>query len=321
MLAGAFAAACLVVSMLAMGAEAPAVITLVEGPAALLRTTGRFALAEGVRVHAGDIIEVPEKALVQIAIGEGARLSLGPRSRFHVAALAGGAGRGGKEAGVSDFYLIQGWSKLALAPKAAPLRITTPLFGFGSADAVVVVHVENAEASLFVERGALRLAEGFVKAAPSSPVAVGAGQFYMRRTDQKGVVQPRPAPAFVAGMPVAYRDNLPERLAGLKDREVSPRRLGDLAYEDVEPWLKGPPELRRPLIQRMRARAQDPEFRKAVIANMRFHPEWDPILFPEKYLPKPPPSVEAAKAPPTAVDAAKAPPTAADTAKAPAPSR
>ena len=307
MLAGAFAAACLVVPMLAMGAEAPAVVTLVEGPAVLLRTTGRFALAEGVRVHAGDIVEVPEKALVQIAIGEGARVSLGPRSRFHVAALAGAAGRGGKEATVSDFYLLQGWSKLALASKAAPLRMTTPLFGFGSADAVVVVHVENPEASLFVERGVLRLAEGFVKATPSSPVAVAAGQFYVRRADQRGVVQPRPSPAFVTGMPVAYRDNLPERLAGTKDREVSPRRLGDLVYEDVEPWLKGPPELRRPLMQRMRARAHDPEFRKALIANLRFHPEWDPILFPEKYLPKPTPA-DAAKAPPSAAEATPARP-------------
>jgi hypothetical protein len=320
MLAGAFAAACLVAAA-AAGAEAPAVVTLVEGQAALLRSTGRFALAEGVQVHVGDIIEVPEKGTVQIGFAGGTRVSLGPLSRFHVAALAGAAGRGGKEAAVSDFYLLQGWSKLALAPKSAPLRVTTPLFGFGSADADLVVHVQGGEASLFVERGALRLAEGFVRATPSSPVAVGAGQFYVRRADQRGTIQPRPAPAFVAGMPVYYRDNLPERLTALKDREVSPRRLGDLAYEDVEAWLKGPPELRRPLIQRMRPRAQDPEFRKAVIANMRFHPEWDPILFPEKYLPKPPPFVDAAKAPPTAADAAKAPPTAADAAKAPAPSQ
>ena len=74
-------------------------------------------------------------------------------------------------------------------------------------------------------------------------------------------------------------------------------------------------------MQRLRARAQDPEFRKALIANMRFHPEWDRILFPEKYLPKPVPSVDAAKAPPTTVDAAKAPPTAADPAPAPAQSK
>ncbi|HEY1287972.1 MAG TPA: hypothetical protein VGF58_06560 [Burkholderiales bacterium] len=299
------------VPMLAMGADAPAVVTLVEGPAALLRTTGRFALAEGVRVHVGDIVDVPDKGLVQIAFADGARVSLGPRSRFHVAALAGAAGRGGHAAAVSDFYLLQGWSKLALPPKAAPLRVTTPLFGLGSADAVVVLHVESAEASLFVESGGLRLAEGFVRATPASAVAVAAGQFYVRRADQKGVLQPRPAPSFVAAMPASYRDNLPQRLAAFKDREVSPRRLGDLTYEEVEPWLKGPPELRRPLMQRMRARAQDPEFRKALIANMRFHPEWDRILFPEKYLPKPTPSVDPAKAPPTTVDSAKAPPTAA----------
>ena len=316
MLAGAFAAACLLVPALAAGAEAPGVVTLMEGPAALLRTAGRFALAEGVRLQAGDIVEVPDKGLVQIELASGTRVSLGPQSRFHVAALAGAGGRGGKEAAVSDFYLLQGWSKFALAPKAAPLRVTTPLFGFGSAEAVLVLQVESAEASLFVERGAVRLAEGFVKATPASPVAVGAGQFYVRRADQRGVLQSRPAPAFVAGMPGYYRDNLPERLAGFKDRDVSPRRLGDLTYQDVEPWLKGPPELRRPLTQRLRARAQDPEFRKAVIANMRFHPEWDRILFPEKYLPKPPPSADAAKAPPTAADAAKAPPTAADPAKA-----
>lgn len=306
MLAGAFGAACLMVAALAAGAEATAVVTLVEGPVALLRTTGRFALAEGVRVHGGDIVAVPDKGLVQVELADGTRLSLGPQSRFHIAALAP-AGSGAKGAAVSDFYLLQGWSKLALAPKAAPLRVTTPLFGFGSADAVIVLHAETAEASLFVERGALRLAEGFVRATPASPVAVGVNQFYVRRADQRGILQPRPAAAFVSGMPANYRDNLPERLAAFKDRDVAPRRLADLTYEDVEPWLKGPPELRRPLMQRMRARAHDPEFRKALIANMRFHPEWDRILFPEKYLPKPTPSVDAAKAPPTAADAAPAP--------------
>jgi hypothetical protein len=34
-----------------------------------------------------------------------------------------------------------------------------------------------------------------------------------------------------------------------------------------------------------------------VIANMRFHPEWDRILFPEKYEPKPPPGPGPAPAP------------------------
>jgi hypothetical protein len=271
---------------------------MMEGPAALLRTAGRFELAEGVRLQTGDIVEVPDKGVVQIELAGGARVSLGPQSRFHVAALAGTVARGAKGPVVSDFYLMHGWTKFALPPRTAPLRVTTPLFGFGSTDAVLVLHVESAEASLFVERGALRLAEGFVKATPSSPVAVGAGQFYVRRADQRGVLQQRPAPGFAANMPAYYRDNLPERVAKFKDRDVSPRRLGELTYEDVEPWLKGPPELRRPLMQRLRGRLQDPEFRRAVITNMRFHPEWDRIVFPEKYLPKPKPVPDPAAAPP-----------------------
>jgi len=300
MLAGALAAAaCLAVPAFAAGAEAPAVVTLVEGPAVLLRTAGRFALAEGVRMQVGDIVEVPDKGLVQIELAEGTRLSLGPQSRFHVAALAGAGptGRGAKGAAISDLYLLQGWSKFALAPSAAPLRLTTPLFGLGTAEAVAVVQVQRAEASIFVEKGGLRLSEGFVRATPTSAVSLSAGNFYVRKADQKGVLQARPEPAFVTGMPRQYRDNLPQRLAKFKEREVSPRRLGELAYEDVEPWLKGPPELRRPITQRLRARANDPEFRKAVIANMRFHPEWDRILFPEKYEPKPPPGPGPAPAP------------------------
>jgi hypothetical protein len=90
-------------------------------------------------------------------------------------------------------------------------------------------------------------------------------------------------------MPKPYVDNLPPRLAKYKDREVAPRAIGDLAYADVELWLKAPPEIRRPVMQRFIPKAHDLAFRQALIANLRSHPEWDPILFPEKYKPKPPP--------------------------------
>ena len=42
-------------------------------------------------------------------------------------------------------------------------------------------------------------------------------------------------------------------------------------------------------MQRFIPKAHDPAFRQALVANLRSHPEWDPILFPEKYKPKPPP--------------------------------
>lgn len=143
---------------------------------------------------------------------------------------------------------------------------------------------------MFVETGEARIAEGFVKAVPSSPIRLRSGEFYTRRAEQRGSIQPRPSSAFVGAMPRPYMDNLPARAARWKDREIQPRPLGELAYGDVEMWLKAPPEIRKVLMRPFIPRAnQDVAFRSALIANLKFHPEWDPILFPEKYKPKPPP--------------------------------
>jgi hypothetical protein len=270
----------------ARGAEPPAIVTLMEGPAALLRGTTRHALAEGVRLQSGDIVEVTEKGLAQVEFADGMALSLGPGGRLYAAALAP---RGAKGGAISELYLVRGWVKFTTGKSAAPFRITTPVFGLGAGDATVVVHVGDAEGELFVETGELRLAEGFVKALPTSPVRVRGGEFYLRRAEQRGAIQPRPSKAFVGSMPRSFMDNLPSRVAKWKDREVQPRELGELAYGDVEMWLKAPPEIRRAVMRPFVPKANDRAFRSALVVNLRSHPEWDPILFPEKYKPKPPP--------------------------------
>jgi hypothetical protein len=280
------AAALAAVPLAALAAEPPAIVTLLEGGGgALFRGTARYALAEGVRLQTGDIIEIGDKGFVQIEFADGARLSLGPRTRFYAGALVV---RGPKGA-LSDFYLMQGWSKLANGKAAVPARYTTPLFGVGTSDATAVMQVGDGEGAIFVESGEVRIAEGFVKATPTSPIRLKGGEFYGRKADQKGSTQPRAAPSFVTAMPKPYMDNLPVRAAKYKDREASPKAAGDLAYADVELWLKAPPEIRRPIMQRFVPKAHDPAFRQALVANLRFHPEWDPILFPEKYKPKEPP--------------------------------
>lgn len=278
--------ACLVAPPGASAAEPPAAVTLLEGQAALLRGTARYALVEGVRLQSGDIVELGDKGAAQIEFADGLILSLGPGCRFYAAALGSRAAKGG---GISDFYLMRGWAKFVNGKAAAPFRLSTPVFGLAPAEAVAVVHVGDAEGEVFVESGEARLAEGFVKAAPTSPVRLRGGEFFARKSEQRGSVQPRPAPAFVAAMPKSYMDNLPRRAAKWKDREVQPRQVGDLAYGDVEMWLKAPPEIRRALMRPFIPKAQDAAFRSALVANLRFHPEWDPILFPEKYKPKPPP--------------------------------
>lgn len=274
----------------ALAAEPPAVVTLLEGQAALLRGTVRYALAEGVRLQAGDIVELGDKGTALIEFADGCAVSLGPRARFYVGALVP---RGAKAGGVSDLYLLQGWGKLASGKSAAPVRITTPVFGLGAADATAVIQLADGEGAMFVEAGEARVAEGFVKASPTSPVRLRGGEFFSRKVDQRGTIAARPAQSFIAAMPKAYLDNLPSRLGKYKDREVNPRATGELAYADVEMWLKAPVEIRRAVMQRFVPKANDPSFRQALVANLRSHPEWDPILFPEKYKPKPPPDAPA----------------------------
>ncbi|HSD41460.1 MAG TPA: hypothetical protein VLD36_06300 [Burkholderiales bacterium] len=288
------AVAGLAASIGASAAEPPAPVTLLEGQTALLRGTTRYALAEGVRLQGGDIVEVGDRGLAQIEFADGLVLSLGPGARFYAATLVS---RAAKSGGFSEFYLMRGWTKFANGKSAAPFRLSTPVFGLGTGDAIGVAQVGDAEGALFVESGEVRVAEGFVKATPASPIRLRGGEFFVRKSEQKGSIQSRPATAFVSAMPRGYMDNLPRRGAKWKDREVQPRPLGELAYGDVEMWLKAPPEIRRVIMRTFVPKARDAAFRSALVANLRSHPEWDPILFPEKYKPKPPPEPAAEKAP------------------------
>jgi hypothetical protein len=298
------------VCLTAAAAEPPATLTLVEGEAALLRGTSRHAAAEGVRLQTGDIIEIGAKGGAQIEFADGFILSLGPEARFYAGLLAA---RGAKGDGVSDLYLLRGWSKFASRKGAAPFRYTTPGFGLWTGDATAVVRIAERDADLFVETGEVRIAEGFVRAGPGSALRARGGEHVMRQGDGPVAVQPRPAPGFVLAMPRPYMDNLPPRAARYKDRAVALQAGTELTYAEVELWLKAPREIRRPIMQRFIPEAKNPAFREALIANLRHHPEWDPILFPEKYQPKPAPprpvaAPPARMPPPAAQPSAPSPP-------------
>lgn len=255
----------------AVAAEPAATLTLLEGPAGLVRGVTRYALAEGVRLQTGDIIEVGDKTLAEIEFPDGTAIALGAGTRMLAVSMPRG------KTAVGDYYLTQGTLKVAGVSKAARLRVTTPAFTLQPVEGVTVVIVRGGAGSVFVESGGARLT------APPATLSLKSGEFYSRPAGQKGAVAPRPAPAFIESMPKAFFDPLPSRMARYKDRETQPKRIDEVSYGDVETWLKAPPGIRRPLVTRFEPRASDPKFRAALEANMRFHPEWDPVLFPEKY--------------------------------------
>ena len=255
----------------AAAADSVATVTLLEGPTALIRGVTRYALAEGVGLHTGDIVEVGDKGLAEIEFGGGAALALGPGTRILAVSIAGGTSVGG------DFYALHGGLKLAAMKQGAHFRLATPIFTLQPAQGVAVLVVGGGEGSVFIESGDARLV-----VAPA-PVRLKGGDFFTRKGGQKGTVAPRPSPAFIAALPRLFLDPLPSRLARYKGRQIQPRPIGEVSYAEVEVWLKASPEVRRPMVSRFKPRASDPAFRSALVSNLKSHPEWDPVLYPEKY--------------------------------------
>ncbi|HTP73028.1 MAG TPA: hypothetical protein VML58_12475 [Burkholderiaceae bacterium] len=265
----------------AAAADVAGTITILEGDALITRGAGRWRAAEGVRVQQGDIVETGDGGFAQIELIEQTVLSVGP----HAHVMIGGPVRLKAD---RTLYALGGWLKLTNARKDGNARafdFRSPLLEIGLLPGVVVMQLKAGEATLFVERGDIKLTERPANAA----IGVRQGQTYRRPPGTtRGTLGGSPPPQFLADLPRAFRDSLPLRADKYKEREVQPKPAPDFTYADVEPWLKAESPFRRQFIERWRSKAREPAFRSALIANLSSHPEWDPVLFPEKYLPKDP---------------------------------
>jgi hypothetical protein len=265
----------------AAAADVAGTLTILEGDALITRGAGRWRAAEGVRLLPGDIVETGDNTFVQAELVDRSVLGIGPKSRI----MVGGPVRLKAD---RTLYALGGWFKLTNARKESNVRafeFRSPLLEIGVLPGVVVVQLKPTEATLFAERGDLRIVERPVGAA----VGVRQGQSYRRAgAGNRGAVAGGAPQAFLAELPRAFRDSLPLRADKYRERDIAPKPAPDFVYADVEPWLKAESPFRRQFIERWRVKARDGAFRHALIANLSSHPEWDPVLFPEKYLPKEP---------------------------------
>jgi hypothetical protein len=202
-------------------------------------------------------------------------IELGPETRF----LADLPYRRGEAPVIGPHFLLAGWVKLTVPKRAEgpPHRINTPYFDLVISSGIAVLQVTADGTQFFVESG-----EGLALERTGHSIngaAVRTGRMYSRKAGQPtGALADRPAPTFVKAMPPAFRDTLPPRLAKLKQRDLEPKPGPEYTYPDVEDWLKGDLEVRRAIVPVMRAKANDPEFRAALIENIPDHPEWNAIL-------------------------------------------
>jgi hypothetical protein len=259
-------------------AQTAGTLTLVEGRLALIRGATLYTAAQGVRLGSGDILTIDPKGQAQVEFADGAILNLAQGARAMLGTSAGGRGQ-------AEIVVLSGWVKFAQrkSAKSAPYRVLAPLAEIASGDGTAVLNTGNDLTDIFLESGAAKFSERGKKGPYGAVRDVKGGDFIVRRGEQPASFAPRPSAEFVKNMPRHFQDNLPTLLERVKGKRAEPKRVHEVAYAEVEAWLRASPPIRRTFVKRFEARAKDPEFRRKLIENLREHPEWDPVLFPEKY--------------------------------------
>lgn len=276
-----FAACAALLSALALPAAAAGLVTIVEGEATVVDGARTLIVSEGLKLPDDVILRTGARTgIVRVEWPDGTIADFGPDTQALINP-AGFAARGGRP---PSLYLLRGWVKQAGSASTASGGFVSPRLDVQPFKGTIVAQVSADETWVFGESGALQVVERDAK--PALPVAVKSGEVYARLGTAKGSVAPRPTPAQMQRVPRGFRDTLPARAAALKDRQVEPRLAAPANYAELEEWLKLPePTLRRSYPRRFAARARDSAFRAALVQHLGAHPEWERLLFPERFLP------------------------------------
>ena len=253
-------------------------LTMAEGKVTLIRGTTVYAVAEGTKLGAGDIIQTEAKGQAQVEFQGGPTINFAAGTQALLLNLS--------KTGSAEFAVLVGWVKFTQKKPNGAIRFYMPVAQLVVEDATGVIHATGGAVEIFIESGTANFFESGKKGAAGSARTIRGGEFIVRTDDQPAVVAARPSAQFVGALPRHFKDNLPVRFDRVKDRKAEPKRDHEAAYAEVEAWLKASPPVRKNFVRRFQSRAHDAEFRKGLIANLREHPEWDPILYPEKYRPK-----------------------------------
>jgi len=258
--------------------------TIVDGDAIVIRGAQKFAAAEGLPVNADDIVHTADATrIARVELADGSALDLGPASRVWLRPRLPEL----RLAQLPDLYLAEGWVKVT-TPAARKLALASPRAELADLAGVAVARVADNGSFLFMEVGSAQLVERRHGQVQHSR-RLKEGEAFDRRDGDAGAVISRPAPDMIDTMPRSFADSLPLRAARFEGSKVEPESPPQaVGYHDVASWINAEQALRPAFVQRFAARAGDPSFRAPLIAELRSHPEWTRVLFPEQVVRKRP---------------------------------
>lgn len=236
---------------------------------------------KGVTLLTGDIVETGPDAFLVIELQGGSPedpwaslIGIGPSSGVYFLPHAGAA----------TLVVLRGWLKADIrTAKSGAISVLGPRLGIqtSSRQAVVILHTDEHSDALFDEQGSgtLLLRD---TAATHIDKQTQPNQFFVRQERSDALLQPRPSADFLAKMPVAFRDTLPQETSTRPGSPLEPKRVRKVTYSDIQTWLALPRDWRTGFITRFRRRLEDPAFFAAMDAHRASYPEWIPILHPKQ---------------------------------------
>lgn len=270
--------------MLAIASYAHAGWTLVraDAPVTIIHATSVYQAEAGQRLSVDDIVENPSGGVVQLQDEGGNIVALGHDTKVLLA----------RDAHVA---LLRGWLKLVhmctVANCDTPIVETertrfTPVDRTALVIAATPADYDNADA-VFCESGSAQVFAPETSRGKPARVQVNVHQFALRAGASDTItVSASPDPAFVATMPVMFRDALrplPMPLAAYL-RNVPDRNARLVSYADISQWLVSTLAVRTDpatrFVNRFRARLTDPAFRRDIRQHVRDLPEWRVLVFP-----------------------------------------
>lgn len=280
------------------------IVTIVDGELAVLRDAQRFAAVEGLRLRSDDILRSSADArLARVELTDGTTLDLGPDTELMLQPRVGGAF--GERA--ATLYLARGWLKIGSTAASGATGVASAAIDLQQLTGTAVLRAASGATLLFVEAGQAQVAE-VQDGRATRPQGLRDGDSLVKRSNEAASLARRPPADLLQGMPRGFADSLPRRAARFQANPVEPGAATPVAYAEVSRWLNGEAPLRALAVPRFAPRIADRAFRASLVAELRTHPEWDRVLFPEKYRPRP-----------VAVASRSTPPTAAGTPAAAAP--
>ncbi|MFP3586603.1 hypothetical protein SCB29_23475 [Paraburkholderia sp. SIMBA_055] len=277
--------------LLALAPYAHAGWTIVQAgaPVTTIHESTVYRAGSGQRLAPDDIVETPpdSNGIVQMQDETGNVLALGSDTRVllardgHVALLRGWLKVQHVCAGANCAVPVVETERMRVTPadpSALVIAASTPTYAGDDANAV------------FCESGSAQLVTLGKPHDKPAQTAIPTHQFArLSKTNAGVIVSARLDPAFVAAMPLAFRDALrplPLRPEPAASRPASPSAAGSrpVTYADVSDWLGSALAVRTDpatrFTQRFGARLSDPAFRRDIRQHLRDLPDWRPLVQP-----------------------------------------